>query len=84
MLKSEPRDHLKKHTEIIKMPYSSKSSQKLHFQLQLSKLIIVKLGEVLLTSLAENLTISLLLVLRSLKQHRIVQISHAIKDAIRI
>lgn len=67
MLKSEPRDHLKKHTEIIKMLYSSKSRQKLHLQLQLSKLIIVKLREVLLTSVAEDLTTSLSLVLRSLK-----------------
>lgn len=67
MLKSEPRDHFKKHTEIIKMPHSSKSRQRLHLQLQLSKLIIVKLREVLLTSLAEDLTTSLSLVLRSLK-----------------
>lgn len=36
--------------EIIEMPQSSNSSQESHFQLQLSKVIIVKLRKVLLTS----------------------------------
>lgn len=36
--------------ESTKMPYSGKSRRKSHFQLWLSKVVIIKLREVLLTS----------------------------------